>query len=102
MTIPEDIKEKMESDFGLTLTETLFPYLLEKIPEGLPNGTRDRHLRCVLHLAGGDPRRLDDAIDLCRSDPRDVMLSAEYVTGPRGGLHRVRDYSRPFGQSELD
>lgn len=101
MTIPEDIRQRVEQDFGTEQTEPIYDYLLEQIPDGLPNGTRPRHLRCILYLAKGDKELLDQAIALCLSDPRDVMLNAEYEDGPRGGLVRKRDFSKPFEKADL-
>lgn len=102
MTIPADIRQRVIADFGQEDAEEIYEYLLEKIPDGLPNGTRPRHLRCILYLAKGDRKRLDEAIELCLMDPRDVMVAAEYEDGPRGGLNRKRDFGRPFEQAELE
>lgn len=99
--IPPDIRQRIVDDFGDSDADEIYEHLLDRIPAGLPNGTRSRHLRCILYLAAGDRHLLEEAIKLCLSDPRDVMLQAEYENGPRGGLNRMRDFDRPFGDEDL-
>jgi hypothetical protein len=95
--VPDDIRQRVVNDFGLEATEKVYRDLLARIPPGLPNGTRPRHLRCILHLANGDRARLEQYIELCLQDTRDVMLQAEYET--RGSrLIRVRDFNYPDGR----
>jgi hypothetical protein len=62
------------------------------------NGTRPRHLRCILYLARGDEDRLAQYIALCLQDTRDVMLAAEYETDSKSKLVRKRDFTKPFGK----
>ncbi len=64
--------------------DEIYRYLLSRIPDGLPNGTRPRHLRCILYLANGGRDLLDEWIKMCLQDTRDVMLHAEYETDSRG------------------
>ena len=99
--IPPDIRQRIVDDFGEVDADEIYDHLLDRIPEGLPNGTRPRHLRCILYLAAGSRHLLEEAIKLCLGDPRDVMLQAEYEDGPRGGLNRKRDFERPFGDADL-
>ena len=98
--IPEDIRQRVETDFGPE-ADRIYRYLLERIPEGLPNGTRPRHLRCILFLAKGDEAALEQAIETCLQDTRDVMLAAEYDTTRYDVGRRLRDFSKPFDQSHL-
>lgn len=99
--VPDDIRRRVSEDFGAQRAEEVYRYLLDRIPDGLPNGTRPRHLRCILHLAKGDRALLERYIELCLQDTRDVMLQAEYEVGPRLGLVRVRDFRKPFGRCEI-
>ena len=52
--VPNDIRQRVIADFGPDLADDIYRYLLDRIPAGLPNGTRPRHLRCILYLAKGD------------------------------------------------
>jgi hypothetical protein len=97
--IPSDIRERVVADFGADQADAIYRELLDRIPDGLPNGTRPRHLRCILYLAQGDRALLERYIALCLEDTRDVMLAAEYDTGPRMGLVRKRNFAKPFDQA---
>lgn len=97
--LPSDIRERVAQDFGPEQADGVYRHLLHQIPDGLANGTRRRHLRCILHLAHGDRALLDQYIELCLGDARDVMLAAEYEEGSQGGLVRKRDFEKPFAQS---
>jgi hypothetical protein len=96
--IPGDIRQRVAQDFGPEAAERIYRHLLERIPEGLANGTRPRHLRCILYLARGDEDRLAQYIALCLQDTRDVMLAAEYETDSKSKLVRKRDFAKPFGK----
>ena len=90
-TIPDDIKQRIERDFGKRNAKEITELLLTKIPSG-GNGTRERHLRCILYLAKGNRKKLDKYIEACVTDPRDVMVWAE-------GIDMKRDFNKPFGCS---
>jgi hypothetical protein len=98
--LPADIHERVVADFGIEQAEAIYRHLLGRIPEGLPNGARPRHLRCILHLADGDRERLDEYIEMCLTDPRDVMVHAEDERPYGASLKRLRDFSKPFGEAE--
>jgi hypothetical protein len=99
--LPEDILARVREDFGPERADEVYRYLLDRVPDGLPNGTRPRHLRCILYLAQGDRALLDRYIELCLQDTRDVMLQAEYETRRGSDLRRVRDFAKPFDQARL-
>jgi hypothetical protein len=99
--IPADIRQRVINDFGLEHADKVYEHLLDRIPDGLANGTRPRHLRCILFLAKGDRKMLDRFIDMCLLDTRDVMLQAEYDTDAQMRYIRKRDFAKPFNQSEL-
>ena len=100
--LPDDIRQRVIHDFGPELADDVYRYLLDRIPDGLPNGTRPRHLRCILYLAKGDRTLLDRYIEMCLQDTRDVMLQAEYEMESAAGFARVRDFGRPCGQSPIE
>ena len=52
----------------------------------------DRILRCIVFVANGDLNRLEKAIDLAKTDYRDLIVLAEYDEKNE----RVRDLSNPF------
>ncbi|QEG33258.1 hypothetical protein [Bythopirellula goksoeyrii] len=97
--LPSDITQRVIDDFGHEHATRILQHLLDKIPDGLANGTRHRHLRCILYLSEGDEVRLDEYIEMCLQDTRDVMLNAEYEGK---GLVRKRDFDRPFGRANLE
>lgn len=99
--LPGDIRQRVAVDFGTEQADEIYCYLLDRIPEGLPNGTRPRHLRCILHLAQGDQQKLDEYIEMCLLDPRDVMSLAEYKIDNIDDYIRTRDFSAPFDQSVI-
>jgi hypothetical protein len=97
--LPDDIRQRVSDDFGPELADEIYRYLLDCIPDGLANGTRPRHLRCILYLAKGNRALLDQYIEMCRQDTRDVMLNAEYEMDSQSRWVRVRDCARPFARS---
>lgn len=100
--VPTDIIQRITDDFGDERASKILANLISRIPDGLPNGTRPRHLRCVIHLAEGDLEKLNHYIEICLRDTRDVMFAAEYrQTGPGFGtkLERIHDFNLPFGES---
>ena len=99
--VPNDIRQCVIKDFGSELADNIYRDLLDRIPDGLPNGTRPRHLRCILYLAKGDRTLLDRYIEMCLQDTRDVMLNAEYETDSNARFVRVRDFGNPFDRSQI-
>ncbi len=99
--LPEDIFERVIRDFGEARAREVYNHLLASVPDGLPNGTYPRHLRCILYLANGDEQQLEYYIEMCLSDPRDVMLNAEYETVSGSNLSRKRDFNKPFSDASL-
>lgn len=97
--LPNDITQRVLEDFGDEHATRILQHLIDRIPGGLANGTRHRHLRCILYLSEGDEVRLDEYIKMCLQDTRDVMLSAEYELE---GLVRKRDFDKPFGKANIE
>jgi hypothetical protein len=99
--VPIDIRQRVIKDFGPECADDIYRHLLDRIPDGLPNGSRPRHLRCILYLAKGDRTLLDRYIEMCLLDTRDVMLRAEYVPDSTSRLVHRRDFGRPFDKSAI-
>ena len=99
--VPSDIRQRIVDDFGTAEADETYRYLLDRIPDGLSNGTRPRHLRCILYLANGGRNLLEEWIKMCLQGTRDVMLHAEYETDSASQLVRKRDFSKPFGHESI-
>lgn len=99
--LPDDIRQRVVDDLGPERADEIYRRLLDRIPEGLPNGTRPRHLRCILYLAKGDETLLDQYIETCLGDTRDVMYYAEYFLDSSTDPARLRDFSKHFDEAEL-
>jgi hypothetical protein len=56
---------------------------------------RNRVIRCIIHLSGGDPQRISHFAGVAAEDYRDVILWAEYDAKDR----QVHDFSKPFVQT---
>ena len=60
-----------------------------------------RVLRCVLFLAEGSLEKLNNYIEIAKTDYRDVIFFAEYTEHDKKHPKQIRDFNRPFGQHEL-
>ncbi|MHC4839548.1 MAG: hypothetical protein ACYTDT_01120 [Planctomycetota bacterium] len=103
-----DILAKLKHDFKEELPSALAR--LESVDQHLQTvgfGTPQRLLRCLVFAADGKLKSLDEAIELCIQDVRDLMVAAEYEPGTgldelgMQNLIRVRDLSLPFQSNEL-
>lgn len=58
----------------------------------------DRIIRCIIYLSKGDIDKLKHNIEIAISDPRDVMLYAEYenLDDKDFKYKRVRDFNKTF------
>jgi hypothetical protein len=91
---PKDIVTRIAGDFGESQVEDVCRRLAAGV-SGSGNGTRERHMRCVVFLSEGSLDKLETYIDMCLLDPRDVIVAAEYdVEGD--AYVRVRDFDAPF------
>jgi hypothetical protein len=92
---PEDITERIAADFGMGEAAGALMRLA-----GLAGQYADRHkeapdartLRCIVLVAGGDRKKLEDACRLALTDVRSLVAQAEYDDS---GL-RIRDLNEPF------
>ena len=98
MIYPEDIRERIESEFGEQKTEVI--HLLDNAVLQTADLKNGRIIRCILFLAGKDITKLKMNIRAAAADPRDVMYWAEYANHGQRAI-RVRDFSRPFSEAEV-
>jgi len=93
-----DIDEKIIADFGDKASEA-FEILKAAIAKA-DHLNEPRILRCIVFLAEKNIEKLKAHIEAAVSDPRDVMLWAEY-TNYSTGQHpkRIRDFNKTFDQS---
>jgi len=93
--LPEDIEERIASDFGLAETPGVAIRLA-----GFAGQYADRHkeapdartLRCIVFVADGDRKKLEEACHLALTDVRELVVRAEYD----GKDERIRDFNEPF------
>lgn len=93
--LPEDILQKITDDFGSEITPGVLSRLagfIGQLADGYGEAPDARVLRCVVHLAAGDRKQLEDACRLALTDTRDVIYRAEYDKSER----QVRDFTLPF------
>ncbi|RZJ98861.1 MAG: hypothetical protein EOO46_23730 [Flavobacterium sp.] len=101
MTFKEDIKEKIDADFG-ERSKQAFDVLKSAI-EKIGYLKTDRVIRCIIFLSKGNIEDLKKYIDAATFDTRDVMLWAEYDK-LNGDLNykRRRDFNKTFEESTND
>src|SRR5262245_10525902 len=97
MNLREDIKYKIDIDFPgkkENILAVLQPCILK-----LNVIEPDRIIRCILFLAEKDLEKLKHWVEVAKTDPRDLLLAAEYIDQGNGlGPQRVRDFNQPFDQ----
>jgi hypothetical protein len=94
MTLAADIHDRIVDDFAADDVPTANA-LLERERTASPDLFSDRILRCVVYVAEGDPVALRRAIELARTDYRDLIVWAEY---DNAFGDRKRDLTRPFSR----
>src|ERR1700722_2341282 len=86
-SIAPDIEEKVKLDYPpesvLEVMQSLAKY---HGPE------RNRVIRCIIHLSGGDPHRISHFAGVAAQDYRDVIYWAEYDDEDQ----RVHDFKKPI------
>lgn len=92
----EDISQRIKHDFNDS-AEKVFEILIDAISKTDYLKT-DRIIRCVIFLSKGDIDKLEHNIAIAISDPRDVMLYAEYenLNDKDFKYKRVRDFNKTF------
>jgi len=93
--LTEDIASKIIADFGVHSEEATG--LLNRAMESEDALQSKRIIRCIIFLSEGSLEELQDHIEMAKTDPRDVMMCAEYEYDPiKNEESRVRDLSLPF------
>ena len=93
--LPEDILQRITSDFGSDATPGVLSRLagfIGQVADAQGEAPDARILRCVIHIAAGDRKKLEEACRLALTDTRDVTYRAEYDAGNR----RIRRFDQPF------
>ncbi|QTE21821.1 hypothetical protein [Polaribacter cellanae] len=96
MKLKKDILEKIENDFS-SQKENVINLLVNKINEN-EHINHPRIIRCVIYLSNGDLFELNHYLKTAISDPRDVMLYAEYENNNTLNPCRIRDFNNEFGK----
>ncbi len=90
-----DIKDKIISDFGPNADKAT--KILEAALAKYEYINHDRIIRCVIFLAEKTLDGLSRSINYAVTDPRDVMLWAEYINLKDGETpKRIRDFNKTF------
>jgi hypothetical protein len=96
-----DIREKIKSDFGAQAEEVFA--LISAAVGGGRELNNPRLIRCIIFLADKNIKKLKVCLDSAKTDPRDIIMWAEYIqSGPGDQTKRVRDFSKTFELSETD
>jgi hypothetical protein len=82
-----DIEIKLKQDYAIELLSDVSRSLAT-----YRGSERNRVIRCVIHLSGGDPLRISYFIGVAAQDYRDVIYWAEYDEKDQ----KVRDFGTPF------
>lgn len=97
----KDIYDRIKSDFGEKSADVFA--LLEEINSKHIFLNTDRIIRCVLFLSEKNIEKLKTNINAAITDPRDVMLWAEYINLDQcEKLKRVRDFNKTFDRADKD
>ncbi|WP_251743173.1 hypothetical protein [Gramella sp. AN32] len=93
MELPKDITDEMKIRFdsGFDLANRILTEFLDE-NEYL---NHERIIRCVIYLSDGI-QSFRHNLSVAKSDPRDVMLFAEYEQ-----IKRVRDFNKSFYENGL-
>ena len=90
--LARDIWGKVNKDFETPEEAALALSVLADFVLQHQELSSDRILRCIVFVTNGDLNRLEKAIDLAKTDYRDLIVLAEYDEKKE----RVRDLSNPF------
>lgn len=90
-----DIKNRISEKFGNNSFE-VFKLIEEKSKE-FDYLNNPRIIRCILFLADNDFEKLKNYINVAISDPRDVILWAEYENiDDINNTKKIRDFNKNF------
>jgi hypothetical protein len=95
--LPKDIinEMKIRFDSGLISANKILAQFLTEYD----HLNSDRIIRCVIFLTQNGIENFEKNLILARTDPRDVMLCAEYEQENRTEPKRVRDFNKTFSEN---
>lgn len=85
-----DIWRKIQKDFGSDAQDA--EEKIQMLSAQSKDLIEDRLVRCIIYLADGNIKNMEDAIKLAQTDYRDVIWQAEYECSET----QKRDLSNPF------
>ena len=101
MTFKDDIKARIQTDFGENADKAM-TMLFDAINK-VDYLKTDRVIRCIVFLANGDLTDLSKYIETATFDTRDVMLWAEYdKLSSELNYKRLRDFNKTFDECSND
>jgi galactose-1-phosphate uridylyltransferase len=89
-TLPKDVLRKIKFDFAHHEIEVMNLFLEFLEPDKYLEN--DRIVRCIIYLAKKDFGKLKYYVECAKTDPRDIMLWAEYDIND----NKLRDFNRLF------
>jgi len=98
MTFKEDVTRRIKADFGEEAEKAMS--MLDDAVQETEDLNTDRIIRCIVFLANGDLSNLHKYIQSAASDPRDIMLWAEYKNS-NDHYTRIRDLDKTFEECEI-
>ncbi len=93
--LPDDILQRINADFGSDQAPAVLARLaglIGQLADAHGEPPEARVLRCVVYIAAGARKRLEEACRLAVTDVRDVMHQAEYDANDR----QARKLDQPF------
>ena len=90
--------EPLAADIGIKRAQDYPAALISAVSRSLAkyNGSeRNRVVRCIIHLSGGDPERISYFVGIAARDYRDLIYWAEYDKEDQ----KVHDFGKPFVQT---
>lgn len=94
MITAPDIKSKIETDFGKLAPKAFIMFQNAFVKADYINN--DRIIRCIIFLANGNMQKLEEYIQAAITDPRDVILWAEYEDISQPTPKRLHNFNNPF------
>ena len=91
---PKDIIQELKRKFNSDAKQAL--ELINIYRNKYEYMDSDRVTRCVIHLSDGNLENLKHHLELGKTDPRDVMLWAEYQKTNELNPKRIRNFNETF------
>ncbi len=94
---PNDVTQKVRTEFRESNKKREAFKLLSDFYRNWDDDANFRLARCLLFETNGDIEKLKININLANSDPRDIIIQAEYDHE----MNWLRNYNRPFGEEKI-